>query len=126
LVTDLRIIPTTDYFPNFPDFSYYDPKKHEWTFPWDAWLSEIIGTTTKTIPVDPASYETEADKKDLLIVKELEVDGRKSYSELASLLNISLYGVKYHFDKKLLPQGIATSFHFNVVPYAKEECAEHG
>ena len=125
LVTDLRIIRTGDYLPNFPDFTYYNPNDHEWAFPWDAWLSEAVDATPTLAPRDPSTYETEADKKDLLIVKELEVNARKSYSELGSLLGISLYGVKYHFDKKLLPQGIVSNFHFNVIPYAKELSAFH-
>jgi DNA-binding Lrp family transcriptional regulator len=125
LVTDLRIFPTGDYVPNFPDFSYYNPYQHEWAFPWDEWLLEIMHAKPTDPLLDPPSYETTADKKDLLIVKELQANARKSYSELAALLGITLYGVKYHFDKKLSPQGILTNFQFNVVPYAKEVSAFH-
>ena len=125
LVTDLRIIPTGDYVPNFPDFSYYNPYQHEWAFPWASWLSEVIDAKLRVTLLDPPSYETETDKKDLLIVKELQANARKSYSELASLLGITLYGVKYHFDKKLVPQEITSHFQFNVVPYAKEVSAFH-
>jgi DNA-binding Lrp family transcriptional regulator len=125
LVSDLRIIPTGDYVPNFPDFSYYNPDQHEWRFPWDQWLSEISDATPTASLLDPPSYETEADKKDLLIVKELQLNARKSYSELAALLGMTLYGVKYHFDKKLSAQVIRTNFQFNVVPYAKEVSAFH-
>jgi DNA-binding Lrp family transcriptional regulator len=125
LVSDLRIIRTGDYVPNFPDFSYYNPHRHEWSFPWADWLFEIIHAEPTSTLLDPVSYETDADKKDLLIVKELQTNARKSYSELASLLGITLYGVKYHFDKKLIPQGITTRFQFNVAPYAKEISAFH-
>jgi DNA-binding Lrp family transcriptional regulator len=125
LVSDLRIIPTGDYVPNFPDFSYYNPDQHEWRFPWDQWLLEVSDATPTASLLDPPSYETEADKKDLLIVKELQLNARKSYSELAALLGMTLYGVKYHFDKKLGAQVIPTNFQFNVVPYAKEVSAFH-
>jgi len=125
LITNLRIIPTGDYVANFPDFSYYNPSRYEWVFPWDSWLSEIVAAKATAPLLDPVSYDTEADKKDLIIVRELQVNARKSYSELASLLGISLYGVKYHFDRRLIPQEIVTNFHFNVVPYAKEVSAFH-
>jgi len=125
LVTGLRIIPTGDYLPNFPDFSYYDASKNEWIFPWDKWLSQTLDAKPAVSLLDPTSYETSADKTDLLIVKELQRNARKSYSELAKLLGMTLYGVKYHFDKKLVPQGIVTYFQFNIVPYPAEVSAVH-
>ena len=125
LAADLKVIPTGDYIPNFPDFRYYDPSTYEWTFPWDSWLREIATAEPSNTLLDPPSYETEVDKKDLFIIRKLQVNARKTYSELASLLGISLYGVKYHFDKKLIPHGIVDNFHFNVVPYPKEVSAVH-
>jgi DNA-binding Lrp family transcriptional regulator len=125
LVSDLKIILTGDYVPNFPDFTYYDANTREWTFPWDKWLAEVIQSKATGTLQDPLSYETDADKKDLFIVRMLEVNARTSYSEIAPLLGMSLYGVKYHFDKKLIPQGIVNSFQFNIVPYPKEVSAFH-
>lgn len=125
LVAGLRIIPTGDYVPNFPDFSYYDANQNEWVFPWDKWLMQTLGANETVSLLDPSSYETSADKADLLIVKELQKNARKSYSELAKLLGMTLYGVKYHFDKKLVPQGIVTDFQFNIVPYPEEVSAVH-
>ena len=74
---------------------------------------------------DPHSYDVLVDKKDLLIIKELQINGRKSFAELAPIAGISLYGVKYHFDKKLVPAGIVQNYQFNVVPYPKEVSALH-
>jgi len=125
LVTGLRIIPTGDYVPNFPDFSYYDASQNEWVFPWDKWLLQTIDAKPTASLVDPSSYDTSADKTDLIIVTELQLDARKSYSELAKLLGITLYGVKYHYDKKLVPQRIVTNFQFNIVPYPEEVSAFH-
>jgi len=125
LVTNLEVIPLGDYVPNFPDFTCYDPSRYEWTFPWDRWLMEIIAAEPTRPLQDPASYDTDVDEKDLLIIHKLEVNARKSYSDLASVLGITLYGVKYHFDKKLVPKGIVRSFQFNVVPYPKELSAIH-
>jgi DNA-binding Lrp family transcriptional regulator len=124
LVTKTSIIPTGEYIPNFPNFDYYNPANNEWTFEWEHWLTALRRKPTKTIE-DPVSYEIRADKKDVLIVKELEKNGRKSFAELAPLLGISLQGVKYHYDKKLVPSGIVKYFGFGVWPYPEEVSAYH-
>ena len=124
LVTKLTIIPTGDYIPNFPNFSYYHPANNEWTFQWGSWLAALNKKPSETIE-DPESYEIRADEKDMLIVKELEKNGRKSFAELAPLLGISLQGVKYHYDKKLIPAGIVKYFGFDVLTYPKEVSAYH-
>jgi DNA-binding Lrp family transcriptional regulator len=125
LVTDMKVIPLGDYVPNFPNFIYYDPSRQEWTFPWNIWLRKIFAAEPTETLCDPLSYSTDVDEKDLLIVRKLEANARKTYSELAPVLGISLYGVKYHFDKKLTPSGIVSDFQFNVVPYPKEVSALH-
>jgi DNA-binding Lrp family transcriptional regulator len=124
LVTKTSIIPTGEYIPNFPNFSYYSPTSNEWTFEWGNWLAAMSKKPTETIK-DPESYDIRADKKDMLIVKELEKNGRKSFAELAPLLGISLQGVKYHYDKKLVPTGIVKYFGFDVWPYPEEVSAYH-
>ncbi|MGD0424155.1 MAG: AsnC family transcriptional regulator [Candidatus Bathyarchaeia archaeon] len=125
LIKRFKIILTGNYLPNFPDFTYYDPATHQWTFPWDRWYTEIIdGDATSTVD-DPEAYSVSADKKDLQIIEELELNARKSFSELAPKVGISLHGVKYHFDKRLVPNGIIQNIQFNVVPYPKEVTAFH-
>jgi len=125
LIKRFRIIMTGDYTPNFPDFNYYDPAAHEWRFTWNRWFNELVGAKASTHLDDPHSYDVLVDKKDLLIIKELQINGRKSFAELAPIAGISLYGVKYHFDKKLVPAGIVQNYQFNIVPYPKELSAIH-
>ena len=124
LVSKFTIIPTGEYVPNFPNFGHYDPAINEWTFQWGSWLSALSKKPADKIE-DPVSYEILADKKDMLIVKELEKNGRKSFADLAPLLGISLQGVKYHYDKKLIPTGIVKYFGFDVWPYPEEVSAYH-
>ena len=125
LIKRFRIILTGDYIPNFPDFNYYDPVAHQWTFPWDRWYTEIINGDPNTTIDDPRAYQVLVNKKDLLIIKELEKNARRSFSELAPKVGISLHGVKYHFDKRLVPNGIIPNTQFNLVPYPKEVTAFH-
>jgi DNA-binding Lrp family transcriptional regulator len=124
LTTKANIIPTGEYIPNFPNFKYYNPTNNEWTFQWGNWLSTMSKKPTESIE-DPKNYDIHADKKDMLIVRELEKNGRKSFAELAPLLSISLQGVKYHYDKKLVPTGIVKHFGFDLWPYPEEVSAYH-
>jgi len=124
LVTKISIILTGEYIPNFPNFNYYSPTGNESTFQWGNWLAAMSKKPTETIE-DPEGYSIRADKKDMLIVKELQKNGRKSFAELAPLLGISLQGVKYHYDKKLVPTGMVKYFGFDVWPYPEEVSAYH-
>jgi len=125
LIKRFRIILTGDYVPNFPDFTYYNPAVHQWTFPWDRWCTEIVnGEPIRTID-DSQANPVSVDKKDLQIIEELELNARRSFSELAPNVGMSLHGVKYHFDKRLIPNGIIQNIQFNVVPYPKEVTAFH-
>jgi hypothetical protein len=44
---------------------------------------------------------------------------------MAPVLGISLQGVKYHFDKKLVPSGIVQQFGFDITPYPHDISANH-
>ncbi len=124
LVTECKMILTGHYLPNFPDFKYYNPALNQWIFDWPQWLSALRKMPTQTIE-DPQSYATLADKKDILIVKELEKNIRTSFANMAPVLGISLQGVKYHYDKKLVPKGIVKYVGFMVRPYPEEVAAHH-
>jgi DNA-binding Lrp family transcriptional regulator len=122
LIARFSIIPTGEYIPKFPKFDYYDPINNEWTFQWGRWLTALDKKPAETIE-DPLSYDIRADKKDMLIVRELEKNGRKSFAELSPLLGISLQGVKYHYDRKLIPAGIVKYFGLDVWPFPEEVSA---
>ena len=124
LIAGYKMILTGQYVPNFPNFGYYSPVSNQWTFDWRRWLTALKRKPTRTIN-DPDSYVMLASKKDLLIVKELEKNARRSFADMAPLLGITLQGVKYHYDKKLVPTGIVKYFAFDVWPYPEEVSAYH-
>ncbi len=124
LVTQTKILLTGEYIPNFPNFNYYDSDRNQWAFKWALWLSSLRKKPSKTIE-DPLSYAVLVDKNDLLIVKELQKNGRRSFADLSPVLKMTLQGVKYHYDKKLIPTGIVKRFAFDVWPYPEEVSAYH-
>jgi DNA-binding Lrp family transcriptional regulator len=124
LINEFRMIRTGEQIPNFPDFQYYDAKTNCWTLPWGSWLKELSEIHPRRIR-DPTGYATLADKRDLLIVKELEKNARKSFAEIAPVLGVSLQAVRYRYEKRLVPREIVDNFDFNVYPYPIEMSAYH-
>ena len=125
LATQLRVIPTGDPYPNFPNFSRYDPSAKSWSFEWRQWLSTLKRRAVSKTIEDPTDYRTTADRRDLLIVRELQKNARATFAEMGPVLGISLQGVKYHFDKKLVPSGIVKYFGFDITPYPHDLSAAH-
>jgi len=125
LATDVKIIRTGGQYPNFPDFSCYNAETNEWTLPWGKWLDALEKATPSGVPEDPVSYPILVDKKDLMLIKELEKNARTSFADLAPILGISLQGVKYRYDKRLVPRGIVRQFAFDIYPYPVEVSAYH-
>jgi len=123
VLTGFKFILTTDPIPLFPDFSCYDPELKQWSFRWENWL-RTAQTLHPTTIEDPRDYEMHADHRDLLIVAELQANGRISFAELAPLLGISLQAVKYRYDR-LVSSGIVEHFAFDVYPFPVEISAYH-
>jgi len=124
LITRFEIICTGDYVSNFPDFEYYDPVASLWRFEWEGWLAALAGGELSEVPSEPDGYATIVDKKDLLIIKELEHDARRSFSDIAPLIDASAQAVKYRYDK-LLASGIVKYFQFKVFAFPIEVTAYH-
>jgi DNA-binding Lrp family transcriptional regulator len=120
LVTQLKIIQTGDYVVNPKKFSYYDPDRKEWKFEWTRWGNTLNSIKDERKIEDPDGYPLLADKKDLIIVKELEKNARISFAKIAPLVGISLQGVKYHYDNRLVPSEIIRYFDYDVFPYPLE------
>jgi DNA-binding Lrp family transcriptional regulator len=124
LITNFNIIYTSDYVPNFPDFDYYDPTESQWKFDWEGWLASLAEKKDGITFDDPESYTSAVDKKDLVIIRELEIDGRRSFTDIAETMGMTAQSVKHHYDK-LVASGIAKYFQFRVLPYPVEVSAYH-
>jgi DNA-binding Lrp family transcriptional regulator len=125
LITNFNLIYTGDYVSNFPDFDYYDPVKSEWKFDWEGWLSSLSEKHAPDSIDDPEGYTLIVDKKDLMIMKELERDGRKSFADVAQATGMTPQSVSYRFDQKLVASGVARCFQFRIHPFPIEVLAYH-
>ena len=126
MIKSYRILATGDSISNFPDYSSYNTSTGEWTFDWDAWMREVTDgkPPTKSIS-DPEESVVDVDKVDLQIIEELEKNARANFTDIARAVNISAQGVKHRYDSKLVPSGLVSGVHFDVLPYPVEAAAWH-
>ena len=104
----------------FPSFEFFDPKARMWLLDWDRWLKDSM-EPRKTLAIsDPPSYEVMADKMDLLILKELQKNGRKRFTEISKVLGVTLQAVKHRFDSNIVKKGMIQHYVFKFVPYPVE------
>lgn len=96
LITQFRLILTGDSVPTFPNFRYYNPDLKQWTFPWGTWLAQITDFEPELEIHDPEDYANLADKKDMVIIEQLEANARTRLSDLGKdpFMNSSLQVVK--------------------------------
>lgn len=124
MITRLKIINTGDSKPNFPNFQYYDPRSKRWSFEWMKWLDDVRKQKIDRTIEDPPTYRMLLDKKDLLIVKELEKNARKPLADLAPMLKMSVTAVKYRYDK-LTNSGTTQQYALDVHAFPVEISAYH-
>ena len=124
LIRRYRTLLTGDYAVNFPNFTYYDPKLRNWRFQWQRWINVLNDETPKLVASDSNRHPINVDKKDLLIIKELEKNARMTLADMAPKLGMSLPGVKYRFDK-MVRTGLVQPIDFDVFPYPVEVSAHH-
>lgn len=124
VITDFKVIQTGDSRPNFPDFRYYNPTSMRWSFQWDHWMSGIKKQKPDKTIEDPLGYQMLLDRKDLLIVKELEKNARRSLTDMVPILEMSLPAVKNRYDK-LQSTGVIQHYALDVHAFPVEISAYH-
>jgi DNA-binding Lrp family transcriptional regulator len=120
LVRKHETVWVSDYQYAFPNFKLYDPVDCTWTFEWDKWIDSIKNKGHAKAIHDPSHCFVEADKTDLLILTELEMNARSRFSEISKVLGTSLQAVKYRYDKRILPRGLIKDFVINLWPHPPE------
>jgi DNA-binding Lrp family transcriptional regulator len=110
---------TTNIFEVAPSFDRFDFKRKAWNFAWREWSDEILSSSAK-LPEhleDPESYEINADYTDLLILKELEKDGLRDFTELAKVAEITPQAIRHRFHQHILKRNLITEFELATLPY---------
>jgi DNA-binding Lrp family transcriptional regulator len=95
---------------------WFDPKQKAWFFDWESWMRDVK-TIEGELPItliEPDDWPIKVDYTDLLIIKELEMDGRRTLTDISKKLGIPLETVKYHFREHVLKRGLVEGYQIEI------------
>ncbi|EMR73107.1 transcriptional regulator [Thaumarchaeota archaeon SCGC AB-539-E09] len=95
---------------------WFDPEKKAWFFDWESWMRDVK-TIEGSLPItliEPDDWPIKIDYTDLLIIKELEIDGRKTLTNISKKIGIPLETVKYHFREHVLKRGLVEGYQIEI------------
>lgn len=98
---------------------WYDAVDQTWFFDWDEWIDEVE-TIEGELPwtlIEPDDWPIKVDIEDLLIIKELEIDGRQTLTDISKKLGISLETLKYHFREHVSKRGLIEGYQIEIYPF---------
>lgn len=119
LIGNATIFWTTNLVEVHPAFEWYDFNKRKWIFQWKKWIHEILDAKDD-FPEnlkEPKEYPIMADKKDLLLLRQLEKNGLSSFKELSEIVGISRRAVAYRYKKRLIEKKLIIDHMVHFFPY---------
>jgi len=99
----------------------FDHESGKWVFDWNKWIQEIEnqGTQLPYTLIESDFYPQKADKIDILILTQLEIDATIKLREIAKMLNVSPQQVQYHFSGHVMEKGLIEGYAV-LLPYFDE------
>jgi DNA-binding Lrp family transcriptional regulator len=119
LLSEATVFWTTNLVEVHPNFKWYDFEKRKWLFHWSEWIEEIQDAKDD-LPknlADPEEYPIMADKKDLVLLRQLEKNGLISFEELSEITSLSPGGVAYRYKKHLIKRKLIVDHMVHFFPY---------
>jgi len=101
-----------------PSLEWYDPSAKVWMFKW----SDVRKMLTDSLPIeveDPSNYTNLCDNLDMLIIEQMEVHSRTSFSEIAKTVSVSVPTVKYRYEK-LERSGVLRGHYARILTFPPE------
>jgi len=98
---------------------WFNIEENAWTFNWDEWAKEVE-TIEGELPwtlIEPDDWPVKVDYEDLLLIKELEIDGRKTLTDISKKLGISLEKLKYHFREHVSKRGLIEGYQIDIARF---------
>jgi DNA-binding Lrp family transcriptional regulator len=110
-VTNARVVP--------PNFSWYDFERKEWRFLWEEWINDVLAASSRLPDAirEPQSYPVMVDKKDLLIIKELQKDESIELKKLAKIVGIAPQSVGFRYYKHVLQRNLIVDYAVDIYPF---------
>lgn len=98
---------------------WFSIEEKSWTFNWEEWAKEVE-TIEGVLPYslqEPDDWPIRVDYEDLLLIKELEIDGRKSLSDISRKLGITLERLKYHLREHVSKRGLIEGYQVEIARF---------
>jgi DNA-binding Lrp family transcriptional regulator len=95
---------------------WFSIEENRWVFKWDEWIKEveiIEGELPWTL-VEPDDWPIKVDYEDLFIIKELEIDGRSTITDISKKLGVSQEKVRYHFREHVSKRGLIEGYQVEI------------
>jgi len=109
----------TNIYEVAPNFKWFDFKRRAWNFAWQEWVDEV-SRTSDMLPqrlMDPERYKVEVDYSDLLILKELEKDGFRDFTQLSKVVKITPQAVRHRYYQHVIRRNLTTGYEVAIFPY---------
>ena len=103
---------TTSFTEVVSDFDWFDFQSKSWNFQWKGWIDEVQNGSEK-LPqklMEPETYPIQADKTDILILKELEKDATAKFTKLAEVAKMTPQAVRYRYNKHVIGRSLITDY----------------
>jgi len=95
---------------------WFNIEGNSWVFNWNEWIEEvesIEGELPWTLK-EPDDWPIKVDYEDLLIIKELEIDGRKTMTDISKKIGIPFEKLKYHFREHVSKRGLIEGYQIEI------------
>jgi len=119
-VSQAQLFWTTRLFMAYPSFQWFDFDRKAWNFKWQAWVEEVLSSSTYKLPnglIDPEPNNVEVDEKDLKILHEVCRNAQVSFAELAKKMSMTPQAVRYRFYNHIVKRGLITRYYVWLFPY---------
>jgi DNA-binding Lrp family transcriptional regulator len=119
VIKDYKLFWLEDTYTPLPNFEYYDVKERNWRFDWKEWFRLMKTGKNPEAKRSSSTPDKGFDKKDLIILKELQKDARITLADLSKLLGMTLPATKYRFDR-LVEEGFVADYVIDLLPFLPE------
>ncbi len=98
---------------------WFNVEENSWVFNWNEWITEvenIEGELPWTVK-DPEAWPIRVDYTDLLIIKELEINGRATMTNISKNIGVPLETVKYHFREHVSKRDLIEGYQIDIIRF---------
>lgn len=120
----VEVVWTTCVHNNSVSSRWFNIDEEAWTFNWEEWIGEME-TMEGELPytlVEPKEWPIKVDYTDLLIIKELEKDGRATLPDISKRLEVPLSTIKYHFHEHVTKRGLIGGYQVEIYRFPFPLC----